>query len=84
MRELVTIDLSDLYSRRLAEPGKQASGRRLELSNDQEWYLWTLRDHCTLRTFADDLKIGRDKISDTLKRLKDQGGPQGKKPEWVK
>jgi len=83
MRELVTIDLRDLYSRRQAEPCKQQSGHRTILTNEQEWFLWSLKDHSTQRQLSADMHISRDKIQETIKRLTEQGGPQGKRPEWI-
>lgn len=84
MRELVTIDLRGLYEKRLAEPGKGMCGLRRPLTNDQEWYLWTLREHCTLRQLSEDLGICKDKVTDGYKRLQEQGGPKGEKPAWMK
>lgn len=77
-------DFAALFAKRLSEPGKQASGQRVVLSNEQEWYLWSLKDHCTQRQLAKDMKICRDKIHDNTKRLVEQGGPKGERPDWVK
>jgi len=84
MRDVVTIDLRALMEKRLTEPGKQGSGHRLTLTNEQEWYLWTLKDHCTQRQLSEDLKICRDKVTENKRRLEEQGGPKGERPAWVK
>lgn len=83
MRELVTIDMRHLYEKRKSEPNKQNSGKRLILTNEQEWYLWTLKDHCSYKQLASDLGIGRDKVSEFIKQLTESDGPKGEKPEWM-
>lgn len=77
-------DFEAMFQQRLSEPGKQYSGRRRVLTNEEEWYLWKLKDHCTLKQLAQDLKICKDKVMDHRKRLEEQGGPKGEKPGWVK
>lgn len=82
--ECTMADLAALYAQRKAEPGKMGGGTRRTLSSDEEWYLWTLYDHCTQKKLALDLNIGKDKVPEEYKRLQDQGGPKGAKPEWMK
>ncbi len=84
MRDVVTIDLRGLYEKRITEPNKSAGGTRRIMTNEEEWYIWTLYDHLIQKQIANDLKCGKDRIPEEYKRLKAQGGPKGEKPEWIK
>jgi len=77
-------ELATLFSKRMTAPPKGNSGNRVTLTADQEWYLWSLYDHCTQRELSSDLHIGKDKVKEHHDRLAAQGGPKGAKPAWVK
>lgn len=84
MREPVTIDLRGLYEQLAAMPDKRVGPHFHPWTSDEEWILWEMWERKKQPDTAKALKRCAGVCRARYEELKKQGGPQGKRPEWMK
>lgn len=84
MREPVELDIRGIWAELSARPNKAQSGGYRVFTNEEEWIIWLQFPRIPQKTLSRALHTATDKLVLEYKRLKDQGGPKGERPEWMK
>ena len=84
MRESVTIDLRGAWAEVQESRDMHAGAHLIELTNEEEWLLYLSWQKKGQEVTTRALGHGRDFLRRAFERLQKQGGPKGKRPEWMK
>lgn len=84
MREPVELDVRGIWAELSARPDKAQSGGYRIFTNDQQWIIWLQFNRIPQKELARAMHSGADRVAVEYKKLKEQGGPKGKRPEWMK
>lgn len=84
MRDPVELDIRGIWAELSARPQKSSSGGYRIFTNEEEWILWLQYPRVPQKALGRALHTATDKLVTEYKRLKEQGGPKGKRPEWMK
>lgn len=80
MREVVELDLREVYAKLQALPPKVS---KAPISNEQEWILWEMWPRVNVKTVSEAIHMSYDTAKRHYERLQEQGGPKGPRPEWM-
>lgn len=83
MREVVEFDVRGVFEELESYPDKGTSPRTRVLTNDEEWIIWEMWPRKSQRVLSRTMKMSGDTLKAHHDRLAKQGGPKGKKPEWM-
>jgi hypothetical protein len=84
MREPVELDIRGIWAELSARPDKAQSGGYRVFTNEEEWLIWLQYRRIPQKALGRALHTATDKLALEYKRLKEQNGPKGKRPEWMK
>lgn len=76
----MVIDLRLVYERLKSSKDSQ----RKQLSPDEEWILWEFWEKKSQKLIAKELGPTQKTLRKKYLQLKEQGGPKGTKPIWMK
>ena len=63
----------------------KAGGRIAKvMTNEEEWILYLSYDRLAKRNLVSKFKIGKERLKNEYDRLKEQGGPKGPRPDYMK
>jgi hypothetical protein len=83
MREPVELDVRGIWAELSKRPDKARGGYRV-FTNEEEWIIWLQYKRIPQKAMSRALHTATDKLALEYKRLKEQNGPKGKRPEWMK
>lgn len=84
MREPVELDVRRIWAELSARPDKAQSGGYRVFTNEEEWIIWLQYKRIPQKALGRALHTATDKLALEYKRMKEQGGPKGQRPEWMK
>ena len=84
MREAVTIDMRGIWEQLSAMPDKTVGEHYKPWTPDEDWILWEAWKRKRQPDTAKALHRGIQPCRMRYDELKRQGGPNGKRPEWMK
>lgn len=83
MRDTVTIDIRSVWAEVEAIPDKGYLGAKKAMTSDEEWILWVSYNRKSTKVLGQAMHYGPDRLKREYERLEKQGGPKGKRPEWM-
>ena len=84
MREVVEFDVRKVFDELEEYPDKGSLSKARILTNDEEWVIWEMFPRKSQRLIAKTMRMSADTLKAHHDRLAKQGGPKGKRPEWMK
>lgn len=84
MREPIELDIRGIWDTLQAMPQKKYGGMPRIYSNEEQWLIWLQHKRIPQKELARQLRSSTDRLAVEYKRMKEQGGPKGQRPEWMK
>jgi hypothetical protein len=76
-------DYESIWKELQARPQKASGGGYRVFTNEEEWIIWLQFKRIPQKALGRSLHTATDKLALEYKRLKEQNGPKGKRPEWM-
>lgn len=78
---MIDLDVRGIWDTLYAKKDKVKPGK--VFTNEEQWVLWKMWDKRTQRDIAEAFKVCRDRVRTEYDFLKQRGGPEGEKPDWM-